>query len=209
MKKLRRHNMIELKEQSFINIAEGILNDSKEPIDLYDLFDQVYEIKNDTTLDVQDALTAFYADITSSARFVYTGGNTWDLKKNQKIELWEKDGSYYSEYTEVEDPDMDARLLAQEQAEAKHQAMLDKRKEAALKAEAEALVPDDEVLEDPELETIEELEETVLPEETKVDTLEEDEEKTVDGEEAVEEDDDFDEEEYNKYMDQYEDKYNE
>lgn len=200
--------MISLKEQSYINIAETILKQRKEPIDLYELFDQVIEMKNNTDFnedDITEVLTSFYADLTSSAKFVYTGSNTWDLKANQKIELWEKDGSYYNEYTEVTDDVMDARIEAQEEKARQHAQMLEERKirEEEL-AKQEAMQPEEAVLDEKELQSILSQDEEVIDDESealKPEDLEE--EKVV----LDEFDDDFDEEKYNEYMDQYEDKY--
>jgi len=200
--------MISLKEQSYINIAETILKQRKEPIDLYELFDQVIEMKNEANFnedDITEVLTSFYADLTSSAKFVYTGSNTWDLKANQKIELWEKDGSYYNEYTEVTDDVMDARIEAQEEKARQHAQMLEERKirEEEL-AKQEAMQPEEAVLDEKELQSILSQDEELIDdesEELKPEDLEE--EKVV----LDEFDDDFDEEKYNEYMDQYEDKY--
>ena len=199
--------MISLKEQSYINIAENILKSRKEPIDLYELFDQVIEMKNDPDFNedsITDLLTSFYADLTSSAKFVYTGSNTWDLKANQKIELWEKDGSYYNEYTEVADEVMDARIEAQEEKERQHAQMIEERKirEEEL-AKQEALQPEEAVLDEKELQSILAQDEEIIDEEEEV-TVDNLDEETVEVDEL---DDDFDEDKYNEYMDQYEDKY--
>lgn len=213
--------MVEIKEQSLINIAELILSEKKQPVDLYDLFDLVIDRRGDSLDDLTELLNAFYADITSSAKFIYMGKNTWDLKKHQKIELWEKDGSYYDEYTEVEDPELDERIAKQEALEKAHQEMLEQRKvdeekalerKEALEAE-EALKENEttevEVLDDVVLEALdEEFEEEVV--ETEEEETKETKASTKEGaetEETDEEYDEFDEEKYNEYMDTYEDEY--
>ncbi len=207
--------MIQLSEQSYINIAEGLLKKSKDPIDLYELFDQVIDLKNESipAEKISDILLAFYADITSSAKFVYTGSNTWDLKSKQRIELWEKDGSFYNEYAEVSDPAMDQRIALQLKKEAQHEAMLESRK---AEAEAKALLDKQKAVAAPEgidqeldqILTQEETLEEITFEETPVEIIEE-----APKTDAVEEDeldeDYFDEEKYNEYMDKYEDKYDE
>jgi len=201
--------MISLKEQSYINIAENILKDRKEPMDLYDLFDHVIKMKNGDAVveeEIIELLTAFYADITSSAKFVYTGSNTWDLKSNQKIELWEKDGSYYNEYSEVFDDAMDARIEAQEEKARQHALMLEERKarEEEL-AKQEAMEPEEAIMDEKELEIILSQDEEVIEEE-ELFSEEVGKEEKIDSEEE-DFDDDFDEEKYNEIMDQYEDKY--
>lgn len=196
--------MIDIKEESLVNVAEDILSKSDEPIDLYDLFQKVIDKKGVEKTDA-DMINRFYSELVSSAKFVYTGDNTWDLKANQKIDLWDKDGSYYNEYKEVHDPDLDEKIRKEIEAEKAHQAMLEKRLQAEEEAEkaqenadAEAVVPDDEVLVDEEEERIEAVEEGTL-----------DEDLSDLGEEDLEglDEEDLDEEEYEKYMDQYEDMY--
>ncbi|MFW5913513.1 MAG: DNA-directed RNA polymerase subunit delta [Bacillota bacterium] len=196
--------MIDIKEESLVNVAEDILSKSDEPIDLYDLFQKVID-KKGVDKATTDMINRFYSELVSSAKFVYTGDNTWDLKANQKIDLWDKDGSYYSEYKEVHDPDLDKKIQKEQEAEKAHQAMLERRLKAEEEAEkaqeqadAEAVVPDDEVLVDEEEERIEAVEEGTL-----------DEDLSDLGEEDLEglDEEDLDEEEYEKYMDQYEDMY--
>ncbi|MFH5881960.1 DNA-directed RNA polymerase subunit delta [Liberiplasma polymorphum] len=210
--------MVEVKEQSLINLAEIILNEEKKPVDLYQLFDMVIEKRGDQLEEISDLLNSFYADITSSAKFIYTGENTWDLKKHQKIELWEKDGSHYNEYSEVDDPELDERIAHQVALERAHQEMLDQRKvdaeEKALRQEEAAALKEEEALitvqDDLEEDTIDfadldELDET-FEEETK-ETTEEEKVETKEDAETEEEYDEFDEERYNEYMDTYEDEY--
>lgn len=198
--------MIDIKEESLVNVAEGILSESNEPVDLYDLFEKVVDKKGmkDTSADM---INRFYSELVSSAKFVYAGDNTWDLKANQKIDLWDKDGSYYNEYKEVHNPDLDEKILKEQEAEKAHQAMLERRLKAEEEAEkaqeeaaAEAVVPDDEVLVDEQEERVEAAEEGTLDED--MSGLGEE-----DLDETFEEEEELDEEEYEKYMDQYEDMY--
>lgn len=209
--------MVEVREQSLVNLAESILNELKKPVDLYQLFDMVIEKRGDELEDVNELLNSFYADITSSAKFVYMGENTWDLKKHQKIELWEKDGSHYNEYSEVEDPELDERIARQIALERAHQEMLEQRKvedEAKALREEERLALEEEQIVD----VVEELDEDTIDFEDLADLdetfedeeVEEDEEEVVkldDEEETEEEYEDFDEDRYNEYMDTYEDEY--
>ena len=90
---------------SLVDVAEIILKEAKEPLNIYDIFDAVC-VRKGLAANVKDVVVSqFYADITVSAKFVYVGENTWDLKDNQKTELWEKDGSFYKEYTEIDVPE--------------------------------------------------------------------------------------------------------
>ncbi len=213
--------MVNFNELSLINIAEIVLKEAKKPYDLYDLFDEVVERKALELTESHTVLNAFYAELSASAKFVYTGANTWDLKINQPIDLWEKDGSYYNEYKEVSDEEMDKRIEAQKDEERKHQEMLEERirKEEEAQArlmeqqakddgdlsEADAMDTEDAGLDDP-FEDLEEddlsIEDEVISEDEykeDVDILEE----ATDEEEVEEEDD----EKYLEYLDDYEDEY--
>jgi len=200
--------MIDIKEESLVNLAEKILKDAQEPIDLYELFEKAATSKGLSETDAS-MVNRFYSELVSSAKFVYTGENTWDLKNHQKIELWDKDGSYYNEYKEVHDEALDEKILKEQEAEKAHQAMLERRLKAEEEAEkaaevaqqeAEAQVDSEEVT--PE-EPVETLSETEVVDEVEP-TLHED---FGEIEEDDLEEDDLDEEEYEKYMDQYEDMY--
>lgn len=192
--------MVNTKEQALIDAATRILKEKKEPLEFYELFNIVCAEKDysdDTKLKV---VTQFYTDISTSAKFVYTGDNTWDLKEHQKTDLWEKDGSFYKEYTEIVESDY-ADL-----------------KTAVIEPEAEPVLL--------KAEKVEKIEKEVTPEkEEKVDKIDHAkiekvfaersepgvvrDEDYVDYDEVIEdeEDEDFDEEKYNEYMDTYEDQY--
>jgi len=201
--------MIDIKEESLVNLAEKILNDAQEPIDLYKLFDNAAKDKGLKKTDTS-MVNRFYSELVSSAKFVYTGENTWDLKNHQKIELWDKDGSYYNEYKAVHDANLDKKILKDQENEKAHKGMLEKRvkaeeeaEKAAEKAQAQAEAQEaaQEVGEEATEDSLEENPQDV----------EEDSEPTINEDfgEIEEEDleEDLDEEEYEKYMDQYEDMY--
>jgi DNA-directed RNA polymerase subunit delta len=174
---------MDYKEWALVDAAELVLKKSKEPIDFYELFDIVAKEKGLSEEDKGVYITHFYSDITISGRFVYTGDNTWDLKTKQKIELWEKDGSFYNEYTDVEDLQQEAEVLvAKEKVQEEVAEVVEPKVQeevVEVKSDEEVVIKDDE-------------------------TLNEDAENIFDD---FEEEDDFDEEEYNKYMDTYEEKY--
>jgi DNA-directed RNA polymerase subunit delta len=205
-------------ELSYIDVAEEILGSSSDPLDLYDLFDQVVasfpNLSKDENMD--NIISNFYNDLTSSAKFVYLGSNHWDLKNKHGVEIWEKDGSYYNEYKEVYDEAIEGRLANAEVKEQQHQAMLDARREKELMIQAAresqdspALnINDDEVIPFDLSEELEDLEENL--EELYFDDdagLEEDEFYRFRKTSIDEDSEDFDEEEYNKIMDDYEDQY--
>lgn len=199
-------------------MAEEILISSNDPIDLYDLFDQVVASfpKLGKDISLNDLISDFYNDLTSSAKFVYLGSNHWDLKRKHGVELWEKDGSYYNEYKEVYDEVIEARLANVEVKEQQHQSMLEARREKEIMIQAARESQDSPALEIDEnvaipvdlAEELDDLEESLekLYFEDEID-IEEDEfyrfRKTTTDEESGE----FDEEEYNQIMDDYEDQY--
>jgi DNA-directed RNA polymerase subunit delta len=182
---------------SLIDAAVVILQNNKKPHNLYELFDAVTEGRNLSEDQKSDLITSFYADLTTSAKFVYAGNSEWDLKANQKIELWEKDGSFYKEYNVVELPDEY------------------KEKPKPVKAKP-VKAPKIEVVEEPAIDVVEEV---VVAAVVEPEAEEKFAAKTTEAvvetpdvienyeEEVFEEYDEFDEDKYNEYMDSYEDQY--
>lgn len=171
---------------SMLETAEQVLKLKKDPLDIYELLNEVAQIKNIDTEDV-DLLTQLYLDITMSGKFVFVGENKWDLKE-RNLEFWDKDG--YAFITEEE------ILAAEEEAEE-----LDFQEFLIEEIEAEKAQESDDDDEDEEIdENIEDLEEEkqYLAEDIKI-VLDDDED-----EDLV---DDFDDDEYNEMMDDYEDMY--
>jgi DNA-directed RNA polymerase subunit delta len=183
---------------SLVDIASIILTEKKEPINLYDLFDEVLKRKNIEVEDKAVLLSRFYADLTVSAKFVYTGENMWDLKVNQKIELWEKDGSFFKEYTKIDIP---AEYLEEPTPKPERKAkVVEVVEEEVVEAVVEEII--EEVVKAPKKEEAIKKDETVVPVAAEYDEF-----ATDEFEEELFEDDDFDEEKYNEYMDNYEDQY--
>jgi DNA-directed RNA polymerase subunit delta len=87
---------------SMLELAEAFLRDKNEDSTLKELTEFVFSIKS---LDVnnQDTMLNFYMDITQSAKFVYCGEDKWNLKEFN-LDLWDKDGhAFVSEALEAED----------------------------------------------------------------------------------------------------------
>lgn len=211
-------------EKSLIESASILLENEKKPLNLYDLFDRVTADAGLSAEAKKAAITKFYTDLTISAKFIYVGNNEWNLKVSEKIELWEKDGSFYNEYTVVELPDeykeaakpkkpkkltkaakaklekAEAAKLKAEEAEAlkaeKAQAKADK---AAAK---KALIEETKVIEDAVVEPVLSADGTPI-----VAPVDETTGEVIEEENVLQEYDEFDEEKYNEYMDTYEDQY--
>ncbi len=206
--------MQSIKEQSLIVSAIRVLGEKKEPMEFYTLFTFLCDEKDYSKKERAELITRFYSDIITSAKFVYTGDNHWDLKERQKTELWDKDGSYFKEYTEIKASDYTDSNL-EEPAPKPKKVRAKKAKKVKKVAEEPKL---EEVIVEPVVEpVIEVTKEEVIEKVAKV-AKEADkvvkekiagEDGFVEYEEDVAEEyeDDFDEDKYNEYMDTYEDKY--
>ena len=209
--------MQSIKEQSLIVSAIRVLGEKKEPIEFYTLFTLLCDEKEYSKKERAELITRFYSDITTSAKFVYTGDNHWDLKERQKTELWEKDGSYFKEYTEIKASDYTDSNL--EEPAPKPKKVRAKKAKKVKKVVEEPKV--EEVIVEPVVEpVIEVTKEEVIEKVAKVAKEAKEANQVVkekiageDGFVEYEEDvaeeyeDDFDEDKYNEYMDTYEDKY--
>lgn len=164
--------------KSMVEIAEDILK-SEGKKNIYDLLETVASLKSISKEDTEK-LTQLYIDMTLSAKFVFCGNDEWDLKENN-LDLWDKDGSYFNTADDLVEEEEDNTLTVDDYY---------------IPEEDEIELKDDE--EDEE-------EDGILPDEEEEDLLLLDEEDVVIVEE--EEDVDFDDEDYNEIMDDYEDMY--
>ncbi len=219
--------MNEYRENSLIRIAEKVLKEERRALpnteeiayDLYELFDKVVDLKGIELSNVEQTLNEFYAELSSSAKFVYAGDNAWDLKAHRSIDMWDKDGSDYSEYKEVNDESMDARIATQKEKERKHQEMLEERERIAEEKAEHARLMEEQAKEDGTLSDVDAMDEGLedIGEEFEeasefVSEEEADPEKEKDTNilETAEEDYDEDAKEddkYLEYLDDYEDEY--
>ena len=96
-------------QMSMIEVAESLMLQKKKPQSIRNLIKEVIEMKG---IDANDAdkIAQLYIDITTSAKFVYCGEDTWDLKERQSLELWDRDGSYFNSEVVEEDDDDDLTL---------------------------------------------------------------------------------------------------
>lgn len=180
-------------ELSLIQAAVKVLNEEKKPLNIYDLYGKVIKIAYLKDQEQEDTLSKFYTDVVTSAYFVYIGDNEWDLKENHKIELWEKDGSYYKEYNEVKIPK-------------EYQDIVEKKAKPA----PVAAKPAKKVVKEEESKDFAEVvQEKIVPEVDIVSEVVFEDEVVENYQQEVFNDyeDDFDEEKYNEYMDTYEDRY--
>lgn len=168
---------------SLIEVAVELLREKNAPTNINDLIDEVMELKG---LNDLDSKTGLYVDITTSSTFVYLGDGMWDLKVNQSLDEFDKDGADFTKKEDLSDLDHDNEDAPYEEDEDDYE-------------ESEDL-EEDEDEEDNHDEDNEDEEESEGDYDESDDYDEE-------SEDDYDESDDYDEEKYNKIMDDYEDMY--
>lgn len=190
---------------SMVDLVESYLIEKKE-LTIDEIISYVFESKKLDKTNI-DLVTNFYMDLTTSGKFVYCGQDKWALKKNN-LDFWDKDGHAFTDYEEepeldVED-DLDFTEFNLEDIE------LPSEKESL---EEESQEEEKEPIETPLSEEMMEKENRILREEK----IAEEEEKeyieaevsmkTTDEEDDSEASDQYDEDDYNEIMDDYEELY--
>lgn len=160
--------------KSMVDIAEIIIRQEGKK-NIYELLEQITTLKN-ISMDDTEKLTQLYLDMTMSAKFVFCGNDTWDLKENN-LDLWDKDGSYFNQNDDVVEDDEDDNITVDDY-------YIPEEKELELDTDDE----DEDVEKDEEDDVI------ILEDEDDIVAFEED-------------DIDFDDDDYNEIMDDYEDMY--
>jgi DNA-directed RNA polymerase subunit delta len=181
------------KTMAMIDVAEQLIRDQKEPMDIQELIKQIREIKEMSADDI-DRLTQLYMDITTSAKFVYCGEDKWDLKE-RNLELWDKDGYAFvtmDEVEEDEEEDLDFTEFNLEEVE-----------EEKAKSTDDDDEEEDEVKDKEEVEELKE-EKAYIEAPLPIKSTDDD-----NGDDEVELEFDYDEDDYNEIMDDYEDMYDE
>lgn len=191
---------------SMVDLVESYLIEKKE-LTIDEIISYVFESKKLDKTNI-DLVTNFYMDLTTSGKFVYCGQDKWALKKNN-LDFWDKDGHAFTDYEEepeldVED-DLDFTEFNLEDIE------LPSEKES-LEEEKNA-EEEKETIETPLSREMMEKENRILREEK----IAEEEEKeyieaevsmkTTDEEDDSEASDQYDEDDYNEIMDDYEELY--
>lgn len=181
-------------EMAMVDIVEELIKDSKKPIAIQDIFAKIAEIK-EFSLDDIDKLTTLYMNITQSGKFVYVGNDKWDLKEGN-LDLWSDDGSAFIDVVEDEDEDDDYGVGLDD--------FDDFESEYDEDEDYEDEDEDDDIEDDLDEETRKELEEEreYIEVELPLHVSDEDEDIDFDA-------DDFDEDDYEEIMDDYEDMYDE
>lgn len=173
--------MENISQMSLLEVALKIMEEKNGVVNIYDLIQEVLKLKG---LEDPDGVytTQLYVDITTSSKFVYMGDDNWDLKANQSLDQFDKDGAFFNprgaEFDEDEEDEDDDDL---------DESDIDEDEE------------DDEESADDEDDD----------EDDESDDSDEEYDEESDEEDYDESDDDrsIDEDKYNEYMDDYEDLY--
>ena len=175
-----------LKEMAMVDVAYELIKENKAPMSIHEIFEKISEIKEVSLEDVE-RLTQLYMNITESGLFVYCGDDTWDLKEGN-LELWDSDGSQFIE------------IIEEEQEEE----LVEDFDITDYEDDEEFILEDEEDDEELDEETKKELKEEKEYIEVELPLHDTDEEDSVDFDAKK-----YDEEDYNKIMDDYEDLYDE
>jgi len=170
------------KTKSMVEIAVQYVKENGKQ-NIYTLLSEVAKIKELSENDM-DKLSQLYLDMTLNANFVYCGNDEWDLKENN-LDLWDKDGSFFNKDEPYEEEEDDDDIQLEDYFV----------EEEIVEAEVSESDEDDE-----EFKLDEDEEEIVIDDHVKVYSTD-DEDEVVDL--------DFDDDDYNKIMDDYEDMYDE
>ncbi|MGE9276413.1 MAG: DNA-directed RNA polymerase subunit delta [Candidatus Phytoplasma pruni] len=95
---------------SMVDISYQILQQNKTSIPIYQLMEQVFQIKQLDFTDVEK-VSQLYLDIVLSGLFVFNGQDLWCVKTDN-LHLWDKE--YYAEKDDKDDEeqtDIDHKIL--------------------------------------------------------------------------------------------------
>ncbi len=77
---------MEFNELSMVDTAYELMRKMDAPINFYDLWEKVAEIKNLTEEEREDNESRFYTNITLDGRMITVGENCWDLRSRHRFE---------------------------------------------------------------------------------------------------------------------------
>jgi len=178
---------------SMLELAEKYLKEKTENTTLKEIIEFVFTTKSYDVLD-EDRVLKFYMDMTQSAKFVYCGEDKWNLKE-YNLDLWDKDGhAFVSESSDADDESEEDLDFTEFNID-----------ELSLPAEVE-----EEDIIDEEDELIDEEEKVALREEQEYIDVSISLKSTDEDDDEVEldfDDEEYDEEDYNEIMDEFEDMY--
>ena len=173
-------------ELSLIELAVKVLEQRDTPININELIEEVLKLKNINDENKAYA-TKLYVDITTSSKFVFLGDGMWDLKSRQPLEVFDRDGAaFIKPEDEYKEPEEEKEFTEDYDEDEESDYDLDDYED------------EDDEDSDKDEDEDEDDEDDVIVEDEDYDEDELDEDKY---------DDDFEEDKYNKYMDDYEEMY--
>ncbi len=195
-------------ENSLSEIAYSLIKEQGSAVSLNELIDKICAIRNlgEVSVDFKNQL---YFDLISSGRFVYVGDGLFDLKDNN-LEYWEKDGTFFANESNDEDIEINEDEDDIEFSDFNLDEFVASEPDIEEDEDEEDEKPAMQASANPLPELDDEDDGDALVEEDIEDYLEtgsdEDDDKYVDPDLDLDETDQ-DEDEYNKYMDDYENLY--
>ncbi|MGE7622110.1 DNA-directed RNA polymerase subunit delta [Viridibacillus sp. NPDC096237] len=81
----------QLSEESFIDLAYGILVSKKQPLTFPELMKEIQGINGCTDAEIKERLLQFYTDLNIEGRFIVLGENRWGLREWYAIEQIEEE----------------------------------------------------------------------------------------------------------------------
>ncbi|MGL4949571.1 MAG: DNA-directed RNA polymerase subunit delta [Anaeroplasmataceae bacterium] len=188
---MQNNHELSLLEKSII-IADANYKKTGKPIHFKELITLTIE-----SLDIVDENNQFfvqlYTDIVKSSKFVYLGDGMWNLKEYESLKDWDKDGVDSIDKSLIDEEDEEEELVFEDEVEE------DEEEELVFEDEVENIV---EELEE-EFVDEDDDDDIITPEDTIIDN------KIVLNYDDVIDDDKFDEDSYEKLMDEYEEMYDE
>lgn len=171
---------MDYEQMSSLEVVCELLKAKHEPTPIIELIQEALRLKGIEDPDGEQT-TRLYMDITQSSAFVFCGEGKWDLKANQSLDVFDRDGSFFGTNIPFDEDEEDEEVDVSDYN----------------------IDEEDEEDEDEERD----IEDVKLYEEEEED---EDDEKPLLDEDEEDDDNDYDyldEDDYNDIMDNYEDLY--
>lgn len=78
-------------QKSLLELAVEVLKSAGEPLQIKEIIEKAFALNGETD-PRGDKKAQLYVDITTSSKFVYMGDGAWDLKANEPLSEYDKDG---------------------------------------------------------------------------------------------------------------------
>lgn len=88
---LRELNQEQLTEESLINLAYGILVESKKPLAFQDIIAEIEKLNARTPAEMKANMNQFYTDVNIDGRFMILAENRWALREWYAIDQVEEE----------------------------------------------------------------------------------------------------------------------